>query len=128
MEDVVSALTPVVGGVVQVCHELLVELRLLLVAEVEEGEEEDRQEEGWEVVSGVQSEEVAHMDDMWMTMSGVRARLELEPNVSVMKCARNKTTCERSVEMCCVVQLSMSSFVFMSSCFRFRLLLYTLSS
>ena len=34
-------LTPVVGGVVQVFHELLVELRLLLVAEVEEGEEED---------------------------------------------------------------------------------------
>ena len=28
---------PVVGGVVQVFHELLVELRLLLVAEVEEG-------------------------------------------------------------------------------------------
>ena len=43
VEDVVSALTPVVSGVVQVFHELLVELRLLLVAEVEEG---DRQEEG----------------------------------------------------------------------------------
>ena len=27
--------------------------RLLLVAEVEEGKEEDRQEEGWEVESGV---------------------------------------------------------------------------
>ena len=53
MEDVVGALTPVVGGVVQVFHDLLVELRLLLVAEVEEGEEEDRQEEGWEVESGV---------------------------------------------------------------------------
>ena len=60
-------------------HELLVELRLLLVAEVEEGEEEDREEEGWEVESGDQGEEVAHMDDMWMTMNGVRARLELEP-------------------------------------------------
>ena len=46
VEDVVGALTPVVSGVVQVFHELLVELRLLLVAEVEEGEEEDRQEEG----------------------------------------------------------------------------------
>ena len=44
-----------------------VELRLLLVAEVEEGEEEDRQEEGWEVESGVQGEEIAHMDGMWMT-------------------------------------------------------------
>ena len=42
----VGALTSVVSGVVQVFHELLVELRLLLVAEVEEGEEEDRQEEG----------------------------------------------------------------------------------
>ena len=52
MEDVVGALTPVVGGVVQVFHDLLVELRLLLVAEVEEGEEEERQEEGWEVESG----------------------------------------------------------------------------
>ena len=49
VEDVVGALTPVVGGFAQVFHDLLVELRLLLVAEVEEGEEEDRQEEGWEV-------------------------------------------------------------------------------
>ena len=51
VEDVVGALTPVVGGVAQAFHDLLVELRLLLVAEVEEaeveeGEEEDRQEEG----------------------------------------------------------------------------------
>ena len=53
VEDVVGALTPVVGGVAQVFHDLLVELRLLLVAEVEEGEKEDRQEEGWEVESGV---------------------------------------------------------------------------
>ena len=29
----------------------------------------------------------------------MRTRLELEPNVSVMKCARNKTTCARSVEL-----------------------------
>ena len=79
VEDVVGALTPVVSGVAQVFHDLLVELRLLLVAEVEEGEEEDRQEEGWKVESGVQGEEVAHIDDMWMTMSGVRARLEREP-------------------------------------------------
>ena len=42
VEDVVGALTPVDGGVAQVFHDLLVELRLLLVAEVEE--EEDRQE------------------------------------------------------------------------------------
>ena len=46
VEDVAGALTPVVSGVAQVFHDLLVELRLLLVAEVEEGEEEDRQEEG----------------------------------------------------------------------------------
>ena len=47
VEDVVGALTPVV---LAESHRfsmiLLVELRLLLVAEVEEGEEEDRQEEG----------------------------------------------------------------------------------
>ena len=67
VEDVVGALTPVVGGVAQVFHDLLVELQLLLVAEVEEGEEEDRQEEGWEEESGDQGEKVAHMDDMWMT-------------------------------------------------------------
>ena len=79
VEDVVGALTPVGRGVAHVFHDLLVELRLLLVAEVEEGEKEDRQEESWEVESGVQSEEVAHMDGMWMTGSGVRTRLELEP-------------------------------------------------
>ena len=39
-------LTPVCRGVAQVFHELLVELRLLLVNEVEEGEKEDRQEGG----------------------------------------------------------------------------------
>ena len=65
VEDVVGALTSVVSGVAQVFHDLLVELRLLLVAEVEEGEEEDRQEEGWEVESGEgQVEETA----TWMTM------------------------------------------------------------
>ena len=53
VEDVVGALTPGVCGVAQVFHDLLVELRLLLVAEVEEGEEENRQEEGWEAESGV---------------------------------------------------------------------------
>ena len=78
VEDVVGALTPVGRGVAQVFHELLVELQLLLVAEVE-GEEEEGQEEGWEVESGVQGEEVAHMDGMWMTRSEVRSRLELEP-------------------------------------------------
>ena len=71
--------TSVGRGVAQVFHDLLVELRLLLVAEVEEGEEKDRQEESWEVESGVQGEEVAHMDGMWMTVSGVRTRLEHEP-------------------------------------------------
>ena len=42
MEDVVGALTPVGRGVAQVFHDLLVELRLLLVAEVEEGKKKDR--------------------------------------------------------------------------------------
>ena len=36
---------------------------------------------------------------MMMVVSGVRTKLELEPNVSVMKWARNKTTCARSVEL-----------------------------
>ena len=53
VKDVVGALTPVVGGVAQVFYDLLVELRLLLVTEVEEGEKEDRHEEGWQVESGV---------------------------------------------------------------------------
>ena len=52
VEDVVGVLTPVCRGVAQVFHDLLVELRLLLVAEVEEGEKEDRQEESWEAVQG----------------------------------------------------------------------------
>ena len=80
VEDVVGALTPVVGGVAQVFHDLLVELRLLLVAEVEEGKEEDRQEEGEEVKGGIQVEETT---TTWMavmmTVSGVRTMLELEP-------------------------------------------------
>ena len=65
-------------------HRLLVELRLLLVAEVEEDGKEDRQEEGEEVKGGSQVEETT---TTWMAMmmvvSGVRTRLELEPNVSV---------------------------------------------
>ena len=65
VEDVVGVLTPVCRGVAQVFHDLLVELRLLLVAEVEEGEEEDRQEESWEVESGVQGEETT---TTWMAM------------------------------------------------------------
>ena len=84
VEDVEGALTAVVGGVAQVFHDLLVELQLLLVAEVEEGEEEDRQEESEEVKGGSQVEETT---TTWMAMmmvvSGVRTRLELEPNVSV---------------------------------------------
>ena len=50
VEEVVGVLTPFGSGVAQVFHVLLVELRLLLVAEVEEG---DRQEEFWEIESGV---------------------------------------------------------------------------
>ena len=80
VEDVVGALTPVGSGVAQVFHDLLVGLRLLLVAEVEEGKEEDRQGEGEEVKGGSQVEETT---TTWMAMmmvvSGVRTRLELEP-------------------------------------------------
>ena len=79
VEDVVGALTPVGSGVAQVFHDLLVELRLLLVAEVEE-EEEEGQEESEEVTGGSQVEETT---TTWMAMmmvvSGVRTRLELEP-------------------------------------------------
>ena len=49
---------PVVGGVAQIFHDLLVKLRLLLVAEVEDGEKEDGQEEGEEVKGGSLVEEV----------------------------------------------------------------------
>ena len=78
VEDVVGALTSVVGGVAHVFHGLLVELRLLLVAEVEEGEEEDRQEEGWEVERrrSSQRETTTHMYGMEM---GVTRRKEVEP-------------------------------------------------
>ena len=79
----------------QVFHDLLVELRLLLVAELKEGEEEDRQEEGEEVKGGSQVEETTTkwMAMMMMVVSGVRTRLELEPNVSVMKCAQGIRLC-----------------------------------
>ena len=83
VEVVVGALTPVGRGIAKVFHDLLVELRLLLVAEVEEGEEEEGQLESLEVDSGVQSEEVAHMDGMWMTVSGVRTKARTWANVSV---------------------------------------------
>ena len=56
---------PLLAESPQVFHDLLVELRLLLLAEVEEGEEEDRQEEGWEVESGGQVEEAT---TTWMAM------------------------------------------------------------
>ena len=57
IEDVVGLLTPVCRGVAQVFHVLLVVLRLLLVAEVEEEGKEERQEEGEEVKGGSQVEE-----------------------------------------------------------------------
>ena len=67
--------SPVGRGVAQVFHDLLVELRLLLVAEEEEG-----QEDSLEVESGAgQVEETTTWMTMVMIMSGVRTRLELEP-------------------------------------------------
>ena len=65
MEEVVGVLTPVCRGVAQVFHVLLVELRLLLVVEMEDGEKEDGQEEGEEVKRGSQVEEIT---TTWMTM------------------------------------------------------------
>ena len=92
VEDV--ALSPVGSGVAQVFHDLLVELWLLLVAEVEEGKEEEAQEEGEEVTGGNQVEETT---TTWMAMmmvvSGVRTRLELEPNVSVNERAQGTRLC-----------------------------------
>ena len=65
-EDVVGVLT-LFGGVMQVFHELLVGLRLLLLHEEEEKEEKQGRQEDREVESGEdQGEETAHMDDMWM--------------------------------------------------------------
>ena len=61
-----GALIPVGRGVAKVFHELLVELRLLLVAEVEEGEEEERQEESLEVESGEDQREEKTLT--WMAM------------------------------------------------------------
>ena len=58
VEDVVGALTPVGRGVAQVFHDLLVELRLLLVAEEAEGQEESLESEVGQV------EETT----TWMTM------------------------------------------------------------
>ena len=76
VEEVISVLTPFVGGVAQVFIDLLVEL---LVAEVEEGEEEDRQEEGLEVESGVgrvkERQPLACMARRW----GERCKTQLEP-------------------------------------------------
>ena len=66
VEDVVGALTPVGSGVAQVFHDLLVELRLLLVAEVEEGEEEEGQEESLEVERGLDQREERTLT--WMAM------------------------------------------------------------
>ena len=71
---------PVGRGVGQVFHDLLIELRLLLVAEVEERREEEGQEESWEVERGDQREErTLTWMAMMMVVSEVRTRLELEP-------------------------------------------------
>ena len=84
-EDVISVLTPVCRGVAQVFHVLLVELRLQLVVEVEDGEKEDGQEESEDVKSGEDQREERTL--MWMAMKmGVKgARLNLSQDVNVMK-------------------------------------------
>ena len=69
VEEVAGVLIPFGSGAAQVFHVLRIELRLLLVAEVEEG---DRQEEGWESREwsrSCQRETTnAHMDGMEMTV------------------------------------------------------------
>ena len=73
---------------------------MLLVAEVEEGEREDRQEESEEVKGGSHVEETT---TTWMAMmmvvSGVRTRLELEPNLSVDEVHETSETLRASVEL-----------------------------
>ena len=63
VEEVVGVLTPFGSQIAQVFHVLLVELRLVLVDEVEEG---DRQEEGWEVESGVVRVKEKQPTHTWM--------------------------------------------------------------
>ena len=63
VEEVVGVLIPFGSGAAQVFHVLRIELRLLLVAEVEEG---DRQEEGWEVESGVGRVKERQPTHTWM--------------------------------------------------------------
>ena len=53
-------------------------MNFLLVRKRKRKRKQGRQEKK-EVESGVQGEETAHIDDMWMVMSEVRTRLELEP-------------------------------------------------
>ena len=79
-EDVVGALTPVVSGVAQVCHVLLVELRLQLVVEVKEEGNKDGQDEGEEVESGVGRVKERQPTHTWMTWRwGDRCKTQLEP-------------------------------------------------
>ena len=77
VEDVAGALTPVCRGVAQVFQDLLVELRLLLASEVEEGEEEKGQEEVWEAESGEDQREERTLTWMAMQMGEVKVRTRL---------------------------------------------------
>ena len=124
-EDVVGALTPVVSGVVQVFHVHLVELRLLLVAEVEEG---DRQEEGWEVESGVgrvkEKQPLAWMAWRWCE----RCKTQLEPWKWVWWSRTVKLCVQAQCMLWCATRssksgVSTSSLVFTLLCFLSRLLL-----
>ena len=63
VEEVVGVLTHLVAESHRFFHVLLVQLRLLLVAEVEEG---NRQEEGWEVESGVGRVKEKQPTHTWM--------------------------------------------------------------
>ena len=95
-EDVAGVLTPVVGGVVcRFSMNFLLSSGCCSSLRWKKGKK-DRRNAG-EVESGDQGEEVAHMDGMEMDVK--RCKTQTCANVSVMKCARNNTTCARSVEL-----------------------------
>ena len=90
VEDVVGVLTPVCREMAQVFHDLLVEPRLLLVAEVGRRGKGRRTGGRWRGKRRMSSRrDNNHMDDHGDGVK-VRTRLELEPNASVMKMCKEQ--------------------------------------
>ena len=104
-EDVVRAVTPVVGGVVQVFHDVLVEHPLQLVVKVEEREK---------VRTRLELEPNVSVDKVYETSETPRT-------FSGTVCGGARCEAPRN-------QLSTSSLVFVSSCCPSRLLLSIFSS